>query len=85
MSQKLSIGDFIWVENRSKFNEDFVKDCNEDSDKGYFLEVDVQYPEELHKPYNVLPFLPERLKIKKPEKVIANLNDKKEYVAHIQN
>ena len=43
MSQKSSIGEFIWVESRSEFNEDFIKDCNEDSDIWYFLEADVQY------------------------------------------
>ena len=32
MSQQSSIGEFIWVESRSEFNEDFIKDCNEDSD-----------------------------------------------------
>ena len=32
MSQKLPAGDFIWVEKRSKFNVDFIKHCNEDSD-----------------------------------------------------
>ena len=43
MSQESSIGEFIWVESRSEFNEDFIKDCNEDSDIWYFLEADVQY------------------------------------------
>ena len=85
MSQKSSIGEFIWVESRSEFNEDFRKDCNEDSDLWYFLEVDVQYPEWLHEFYNALPFLPVRMKIKNVEKVIADLSNKKKYVAHILN
>ena len=42
-----------------KFNEDFMKSYNDDSDDGYFLEVDVQYPENLHNLHNDLPFLPE--------------------------
>ena len=70
---------FKWVENTSQFNEDFVKSYNEENDEGYFLEVDVQYPEELHKLHNDLPFLPERMKIGKVEKFVVNVLDKKEY------
>ena len=38
---------FKWVENTSQFNKDFIKNYNEDSDDGYFLDVDVQYREKL--------------------------------------
>ena len=41
MSQKLSVNSFKWVENLSKFNEDFVKKYDENSNTVYFLEVDV--------------------------------------------
>ena len=41
MSQKLPVNGFKWVENLSKFNEDFIKNYDENSDKGYFLEVDI--------------------------------------------
>ena len=58
---------------------------NEESDKGYFLEVDVQYPEKLHDLHNDLPFLPERLRIEKVEKLVANLHDRTEYVIQIRN
>ena len=44
MSQKLPVKSFEWIEETSQFNEDFIKNSNEESDKGYFLEVDVQYP-----------------------------------------
>ena len=57
----------------------------EESDEGYFLEVDVQYPEKFHKLHNDLPFLPERMKIAKVEKLVTNLHDKTEYVIHIKN
>ena len=39
---------FRWVERTSQFNEDFIKSYNVESDAGYFLEVDVQYPENLY-------------------------------------
>ena len=59
--------------------------CNEESDEGYFLKVDVQYAEKLHELHNDLLFLPERMKIEKFEKLVANLHDKTEYVIHIRN
>ena len=71
--------------NTSKFNEDFIKNYNEESDEGYFLEVDIQYLEILHELHNDLPFLPERMKIGKVKKLVANLHDKTEYVIHIIN
>ena len=49
------------------------------------LEVDVQYLEKLHKIHNDLPFLPERMKIEKVEKLVTNLYDKTEYVIHKRN
>ena len=48
MSQKLPLNKFEWIEDTSQFNEDFIKSDNEESNKGYFLEVDVQYYEKLH-------------------------------------
>ena len=41
MPQKLRINSFEWIKDTSQFNEDFIKNYNEESDKGYFLEVDV--------------------------------------------
>ena len=69
MSQKLSVSNFEWIKDTSKFNEGFTKNYNEESDEGYFLEVDVQYLEKLHELHNDLPFLPERMKIEKVEKL----------------
>ena len=46
----------------SKFNEDFIKNYNEDSYIGYFFQVDVQCPEESCELRNNLPFLPKRMK-----------------------
>ena len=66
-------------------DEDFIKDYNEESDEGYFLGVDNQYIEKLHELLNDLPFLPERMKIEKVEKLVANLHDKTEYVIHVIN
>ena len=65
MSQKLHVNRFKWVENKSQFNEDFMKNYNEDSNEGYFIEVDIQCPENLHNLHNDLPFITKRMKIEK--------------------
>ena len=69
-------------QNACQFNEDFIKKYNEETDKGYFVKVDVQYTKKLHELHNYLPFLPERIKIEKVEKLIANLHDRNVYVIH---
>ena len=77
MSQKLPVGDFKWKNNMSKFNEEFIKNYDEDSDKGYLLAVDVKYPKNLHGLDEDLPSLPERMKIGSYKKLVYNLYDKK--------
>ena len=65
MLQKPPVNNFDWVKNTFQFNEDFIKNYNEENDGRYFLEVDAQYPEKLHELHNDLTFLPERMKLKK--------------------
>ena len=49
MLQKVAVNIFDWIKDSFQFNEDFIKNYNEESDEGYFLEVDFQYPQKLHK------------------------------------
>ena len=56
-----------------RFNEDFIKNSGEESDEGYFFEIDVQYLEKLLELHNDIPFLPERMKIEKVAKLVDNL------------
>ena len=84
MSQKLPLDGFKWKENVSKFNEDFIKNYDEDSNKGYILEIDVEYPKTLHHLHSDLPLLPERMKINKCSKLVCNLYDKNNYVVQIR-
>ena len=56
MSQTLPLVGFKWVEETSQFNDNFIKRYNEDTNTGYLLEVDVQYPEKLHELHNDLLF-----------------------------
>ena len=64
------------MKNTSQFHEDFIKNYNEESDKEYFLEVDIQYLEKLHELLNDLRFLPESMEIEKVKKLVPNLHYK---------
>ena len=63
MSEPLPVDGFKWVKKLSKFNVDFIKNYNENSDIGYFLEVYVKYLKELSNLHKDLPFLLERKKL----------------------
>ena len=51
---------------------------------GTFLEVDVGHPKRLHNQHNGLPFLPEKMKLGKVEKLVCNLYNKCRYPIHIK-
>ena len=84
MSEKLPMNGFKWVSDISGINKKFIKSYDKkNSDKGYILEVDVDYPSILHKLHSDIPFLPERMKIDKTQKLECNLHHKEKYVVHI--
>ena len=56
---------------------------NKNDNKGYILDVDVDYPNKLQNHHSDLPFLPERMAIYNTKKLVCNLNDKKNYIVHI--
>ena len=58
MSEYLPYREFEWIENINKFD---VNSINEKSDTGYFLEVDLEYPDELHELHNDYLLTPEKL------------------------
>ena len=84
MSKKLPTHGFKWLtggeiekiyENRHNLNK---MPC--------ILEVDLEYPENLHDLHNDYPLSPEKVKCKNGvEKLIPNLRDKKKYVLHYKN
>ena len=84
MSRKLLVNGFEWVEELSQFNEDFTTNYDENSNEEYFLEVDVKYPKKLFNLHSDLPFLPEKKKIKKCNKLVCNIHNKENYVVHIR-
>ena len=84
MSEKLPTHGFKWLtggemekiyENRHNLNK---IPC--------ILEVDLEYPENLHDLHNDYPLCPEKVKCKNGvEKLIPNLRNKKKYVLHYKN
>ena len=75
MGQKLPLDGYEW-DDIKKFSSDFVKNCDVNDDKGYLLEVDVEYPEEMRDAHGELPFLAEYGKIADVnKKVIDNMKD----------
>ena len=83
MCKKLPVDGFKWIDNLSIFTEDVIKYYNKNSNAGYFLEVDIKYPKELFNKQKDLPFLPNREKINKAEKLVTTIEDKEKYVLHI--
>ena len=84
MSKKLPLSGFKWESDLLRFNEEFIKNYNENSDAGYFLEVDIEYPKQLWSSYKDLPFLPEGRKLEKVENLVYSIEDKEKYVIHIR-
>ena len=86
ISQKLPVNNFKWIkeEELPNFNEDFIKNYDENGNVGYFLEVDIDYSKELLNLHEDLLFLPENKKVNKVEKLICSIEKKEKYVIHIR-
>ena len=83
MIKNLPVDSFKWVENVSRIDEEFVKNYDENSDNiGYFLKVDFEYPKELHDLHSDIPFLPEKMKINKHDKLVCTLYEKRVCCTH---
>ena len=79
----MPINGFKWVNDISRINEKFVKSYdNKNSDKGYILEIDVDYLSKLHKLHSDMPFLPERMKIDKTKKYVVHISILKQALNH---
>ena len=81
MAQNLPTHGFKWKD-AEDFTPEKIDELVKKNKKGYLLEVDVENPKELHENHNELPFLTERRKIGRVEKLVPNLKDKKGYVVH---
>ena len=86
MSQKLPTNGFKWLTNKeiaNLYNNQIVQVWEKTP---CILEVDLEYPEELHDLHNDYPLCPERLECDNGvKKLIPNLGDKNNYVIHYKN
>ena len=76
-ANSLHVDDFKFKKDILKFAKDFIINYDEHRDKEYILEVDVEYPKNLHDLHSNLPFLPEKMRNNKCSKLVCNLYDKK--------
>ena len=74
MSQPLLLNNFEWMTENDLSN---WRQFSDQEGKGCILEVDLEYPKELHNLHNDLPLAPERVVVNKVEKLIATLGDKR--------
>ena len=74
MSKPLPTGNFKWMKNTNNWRN---RPC--------ILEVDLEYPEELHDLHNEYPLAPESLNVGNVDKLIPNLMNKERYVLHRDN
>lgn len=88
MSQPLPIGKFQWLDGSEIANFN-VNSVSKKSDIGFFIEVDLEYPEYLHDVHKDLPFCAENLvppECKtKDYKLIPNVMAKQKYIIHYRN
>ena len=76
MSKPLPTHGFEWM-NKSELENWRYIPC--------ILEVDLDVPESLHDTHSDYPLAPERMILNKVEKLVPNLNNKKNYVVHYEN
>ena len=76
MSKQLPISGFEWMTD-DQLDEWEHLSC--------ILEVDLEYPEQLHNLHNDYHFAPERVRNRNVEKLNLNLNNKTNYVVHYEN
>ena len=84
MSEALPTGGFQWVEDCKQLAKN-IKDHPADDPVGYILEVDLEYPTELHKAHNTYPLAPTGVAPTEVKKLVPNLHNKERYVLHYRN
>ena len=73
-NKRYSLKNYFCVQKHDCFSRLYVFDV---------FDVDIDYPKNLHDLHNDLPFLPQKMKINKCDKLICNIYDKNNYVVHI--
>ena len=86
MSAYLPYGNFKWVD-PVEVDLNHILTLNKNSDDGYILEVDLEYPENLFEHHKDFPLCPEKLitPTAKNEKLVTTFYPKLNYVVHYRN
>ena len=84
MCEPLPVGNFKMYDD-DKIIKERLQNWKSSSKKGYIIELDLEYPKELHDLHNSYPLAPEKIKVGTVDKLIPNLYDKKNYICHIKN
>ncbi|GFX46924.1 uncharacterized protein TNCV_4040681 [Trichonephila clavipes] len=85
MSKYLPLKDFVWSDNN--LTEQDILNLSDESDVGYILEVDLEYPSDLHDKHSDFPLAPENKpppNCKEP-RLLTTLEPKTKYVLHYSN
>lgn len=89
MSQALPLRNFKWINlnifQNVKEIEQMISDMADDAEHGCLLEVDLEYPHELHDLHNDLPFCCEHMVVgntTEQKKLVLSLQNKSKYVLH---
>ncbi|GFY01937.1 uncharacterized protein TNCV_5097981 [Trichonephila clavipes] len=85
MSKYLPLNDFVWSDNN--LTEQDILNLSDESDVGYILEVDLEYPSDLHDKHSDFPLAPENKpppNCKEP-RLLTTLEPKTKYVLHYSN
>ncbi|GFW91803.1 uncharacterized protein TNCV_3400631 [Trichonephila clavipes] len=85
MSIYLPLKDFVWSDN--DLTEQDILNLSDESDVGYILEVDLEYPSDLHDKHSDFPLAPENKpppNCKEP-RLLTTLESKTKYVLHYSN
>jgi len=86
LCEPMPYSSFTWLNETDfdQFTPENILAIPEDGDTGYFFQVDLHYPEEIHDLHDDLPFCPEKKKTLngKVKKLLCTLEDKQDYVLH---
>ncbi|XP_065682280.1 uncharacterized protein LOC136095509 [Hydra vulgaris] len=86
VSNRIGTANNKYIENYDESKEStYIQYLDANNLYGWAMKVDLEYPEHLHDVHNDYPLAPERLKIDKVDKLVPNLNHKKNYVIHYEN
>ena len=84
MCEPLPVGNFKMYDDDKKIIKR-LENWKSSNKKGYIIELDLEYPKELHDLHNSYPLAPEKINLGTVHKLIPNLYDKKNYICHIKN